>query len=50
MTPEEYKIYRLMRGIPEGLDDFTPGVLLPQESNLDYMNGGAYSDASFRSS
>ncbi|KAI9208005.1 uncharacterized protein BJ171DRAFT_492338 [Polychytrium aggregatum] len=39
VAPEEYKIRRLLAGIPEGPDDFFHAASLPLESNFDYMHG-----------
>ncbi|ORY43789.1 Aminomethyltransferase folate-binding domain-containing protein [Rhizoclosmatium globosum] len=35
----EYKIHRILNGIPEGMDDIFPNVSLPLESNFDLMGG-----------
>ncbi|KAI9345210.1 hypothetical protein BDR26DRAFT_958274 [Obelidium mucronatum] len=35
----EYKIHRILTGIPEGIDDIFPNVSLPLESNFDLMSG-----------
>ncbi|KAJ3112414.1 ccr4 associated factor [Physocladia obscura] len=35
----EFKILRILNGIPEGMDDFFPNASLPLESNLDLMSG-----------
>ncbi|KAJ3008841.1 UNVERIFIED_CONTAM: Iron-sulfur clusters incorporation protein [Siphonaria sp. JEL0065] len=35
----EYKIHRLLNGIPEGVDDIFTNVSLPLESNFDLMSG-----------
>ncbi|XP_063780614.1 putative transferase CAF17, mitochondrial [Pseudophryne corroboree] len=40
---QEYCKYRYEYGIPEGVKDIPPGVALPLESNLVYMNGISFS-------
>ncbi|KAJ3068905.1 ccr4 associated factor [Podochytrium sp. JEL0797] len=35
----EYKIHRILNGIPEGMDDIFTNVSLPLESNFDLMSG-----------
>lgn len=37
-----YEIHRVKLGISEGTDEIKPGVALPLEYNLDYVNGGNY--------
>ncbi|CAG8583316.1 22321_t:CDS:2, partial [Gigaspora margarita] len=39
LPSEEYKIRRILYGIPEGIDDLPPGSSLPLQSNFDYMRG-----------
>lgn len=36
---QEYTIRRILRGIPEGMDDLAFQASLPLESNFDYMSG-----------
>ncbi|PWA03350.1 hypothetical protein BB558_000463 [Smittium angustum] len=40
VTPDEYKLRRILKGVPEGPSDFVNKVSFPLELNLDYMNGG----------
>ena len=35
----EYNLRRMMMGVPEGHDEIVTESALPQESNIDYMNG-----------
>ncbi|EPY84959.1 hypothetical protein CB1_000422002 [Camelus ferus] len=36
---QDYHRYRYQQGVPEGIHDLPPGVALPLESNLAFMNG-----------
>jgi len=35
-----YEMHRVQLGVSEGMDEIKPGVALPLEYNLDYINGG----------
>ncbi|KAJ3161052.1 ccr4 associated factor [Geranomyces michiganensis] len=39
VSPSDYKLRRILMGIPEGADDFHSGTSLPLESNLDLISG-----------
>ncbi|KAM4860596.1 putative transferase CAF17, mitochondrial [Thomomys bottae] len=39
---QEYHTHRYQQGIPEGVRDLPPGVALPLESNLAFMNGVSF--------
>jgi len=39
VPPEAYTLHRILRGVPEGLDDIPPMQAFPMESNLDVMGG-----------
>ncbi|XP_044537060.1 putative transferase CAF17, mitochondrial isoform X1 [Gracilinanus agilis] len=39
---QDYHKYRYQKGIPEGVKDLPPGVALPLESNLTFMNGVSF--------
>ncbi|XP_029416445.1 putative transferase CAF17, mitochondrial isoform X3 [Nannospalax galili] len=39
---QDYHMHRYQQGIPEGVCDLPPGVALPLESNLAFMNGVSF--------
>lgn len=39
---QDYHMYRYQQGIPEGVCDLPPGMALPLESNLVFMNGVSF--------
>lgn len=39
VTPEQYKVARMMKGVAEGQSEIIKESALPQESNIDYMGG-----------
>ncbi|KAI9505167.1 hypothetical protein BX070DRAFT_177213, partial [Coemansia spiralis] len=39
----QYTLRRILKGVPEGIDDFVPDVSVPLECNLDYMHGVHFS-------
>ncbi|EHB18108.1 hypothetical protein GW7_06475 [Heterocephalus glaber] len=40
--PQDYRAHRYQQGVPEGVRDLPPGVALPLESNLVFMNGVSF--------
>ncbi|XP_037679179.1 putative transferase CAF17, mitochondrial [Choloepus didactylus] len=40
--PRDYRQHRYRQGVPEGVRDLPPGVALPLESNLAFMNGVSF--------
>ncbi|KAM5299586.1 putative transferase CAF17, mitochondrial [Ctenodactylus gundi] len=39
---QDYHIHRYRQGVPEGVSDLPPGMALPLESNLAFMNGVSF--------
>jgi len=39
-TEEDYKIRRILQGIPEGPKEIKKSQSFPFEANLDFLNGG----------
>lgn len=41
-TENEFRTHRFRLGVLEGAQEYRPGQMLPQESNLDYLNGSEF--------
>ena len=42
VSPEDYKLHRILHGIPEGATDIPPSSAFPMDSNLDMMGAGQW--------
>jgi len=41
-TEDDYKVRRILNGIPEGPKELIKSQSFPFEANLDFLNGGIY--------